>query len=52
MSCHTARQVDGCWYFSITCFHDAFATGGSGEGRMGVEMESVAMTVLTKRAVR
>jgi hypothetical protein len=57
-SCHTARQVDGCWYLSITCFHDAFVTGKMMGGTtmgvvpMGVAMESVAMTVLRKLASR
>src|ERR1700734_2523816 len=37
-NCHTARQVDGCWYFSITSFHGALG------GRRA--MDSMAMTVL------
>jgi hypothetical protein len=52
-SCHAARRVEGRWYFSITCFHDALASGGvMAAGMMRVEMESVAMTVLRKLASR
>ena len=67
-SCHIARQVEGCWYLSMTCFHDGRGTAGLTAGAMmgatladgtpaevmlaGAKGEYTAMTVLRKLASR